>query len=147
MPLHIPVIPGVHWVENAWEMGWAFIPVLHLLVSVAGRWQVLVEAVVRRVPWGVVDDGGVPVTTKTRTTFSQALILKCEIIRSFYTFVNMSSTSAIWFRSSPLCCGGGGSVHGELPHGTLLQVLLLPARDVSLQGQDPLLALPQLLLQ
>lgn len=47
----------------------------------------------------------------------------------------------------PLGSGGGGSVHGELPHGALLQVLLLPLGHVSLQGQDLLLLLPQLLGQ
>ena len=45
-----------------------------------------------------------------------------------------------------LSCSGGGCVHSELPHGALLQVLLFPVCDVSLQSQDPLFSLSQLLL-
>ena len=47
----------------------------------------------------------------------------------------------------PLRGGGGGGVHGKLPHGALLQVLLLPLGDVRLQCQNPLLTLSELLLQ
>jgi len=47
----------------------------------------------------------------------------------------------------PLCRSSGRCVHCKLPHGALLQVLLLPLGDVGLQGQNALLFLPQLLLQ
>lgn len=44
--------------------------------------------------------------------------------------------------ASPLRGGGGCGVHGKVPDGALLQVLLLPLGHVGLQGQDPLLLLP-----
>lgn len=44
--------------------------------------------------------------------------------------------------TSPLRGGRGRGIHGEVPDGALLQVLLLPLGHVGLQGQDPLLLLP-----
>lgn len=41
--------------------------------------------------------------------------------------------------------GRGSRIHGELPHGTFLQVLLFPLGHVSFQRQHLLLLLPQLL--
>lgn len=43
---------------------------------------------------------------------------------------------------SPLGGGGGCGIHGKVPDGALLHVLLLPLGHVGLQGQDPLLLLP-----
>ena len=50
---------------------------------------------------------------------------------------------------SGVALGGsrGGRIHGELPHGTFLQVLLFPLGHVSFQRQHLFLLLPQLLRQ
>ncbi len=48
---------------------------------------------------------------------------------------------------SPLSCSSSSGIHGKLTHHALFKMLLLPAGYVSLQGQNLLLSLPQLLMQ
>lgn len=48
-------------------------------------------------------------------------------------------------KHKPLSGNRRCSIQSKLPHHTLLQILLLPFGHVSLQSQDPLLLLPQLL--
>ncbi len=48
---------------------------------------------------------------------------------------------------SPLSCSSSSGIHGKLTHHAFFKILLLPAGYVSLQGQNLLLSLPQLLIQ
>lgn len=119
-----------------YEKSWCT-PVLHFLISVVDDWQVLVEAVVGGVAGRVVDDGGVPAGDKT-------------LARVKLSSRSSSNTTAVlWLvmRYLPLRRSSGGHLHCKLSHGALFQVLLLPANHVGLEGQDPLLTLPQALLE
>lgn len=68
----------------------------------------------------------------------------CQIIPYFQSFE--AKLVYHFYYDSPLGCGGSSGIHGELTHRAFLKILLLPASDVSLQGQNLFLSLPQLLV-